>query len=161
MAFGSTLMTGGFLLNNQLTDFSFVAEQDGKPVANRVQAGKRPRSSMSPVMVFDENNRLVAALGSPGGSRIISYVAQNLYLKLSSDISLQQAFNTPHVVNRNGVTELEEGTAAEQLAEPLKALGHEIKIRDQNSGLHGFFRQADGRWNSAVDPRREGTALGD
>lgn len=161
MAFGSTLMAGGFLLNNQLTDFSFVAEQDGKPVANRVQAGKRPRSSMSPVMVFDENNRLVAALGSPGGSRIISYVAQNLYLKLSSDISLQQAFNTPHVVNRNGVTELEEGTAAEQLAEPLKALGHEIKIRDQNSGLHGFFRQADGPWNSAVDPRREGTALGD
>lgn len=160
MAFGSTLMAGGFLLNNQLTDFSFVAEQDGKPVANRVQPGKRPRSSMSPIMVFDKNHRLVAALGSPGGSRIISYVAKNLYLKLSSDLSLQQAFNTPHVVNRNGVTELEAGTSAEQLAEPLKTLGHEIKIRDLNSGLHGFFRQSDGSWKSAVDPRREGTALG-
>lgn len=161
MAFGSTLMAGGFLLNNQLTDFSFVAEQDGKPVANRVQPGKRPRSSMSPIMVFDENNQLVAALGSPGGSRIISYVAKNLYLKLSSDISLQQAFNSPHVVNRNGVTELEAGTAAEQFAAPLKALGHEVKVRDQNSGLHGFFRQDDGAWTSAVDPRREGNALGD
>ena len=161
MAFGSTLMAGGFLLNNQLTDFSFVAEQNGKPVANRVQPGKRPRSSMSPMMVFDKNNSLVAALGSPGGSRIISYVAKNLYLKLSSDLSLQQVFNTPHVVNRNGVTELEAGTSAEQLAEPFKALGHEIKIRDLNSGLHGFFRQSDGSWKSAVDPRREGTALGD
>lgn len=161
MAFGSTLMAGGFLLNNQLTDFSFVAEQDGNPVANRVQPGKRPRSSMSPMMVFDKNNRLVAALGSPGGSRIISYVAKNLYLKLSSDLSLQQTFNIPHVVNRNGLTELEAGTSAEQLAEPLKALGHEIKIRDLNSGLHGFFRQPNGSWKSAVDPRREGTALGD
>ncbi|MBN0989804.1 gamma-glutamyltransferase [Amphritea pacifica] len=160
MAFGSTLMAGGFLLNNQLTDFSFVAEVDGKPVANRVQPGKRPRSSMSPMMVFDENNQLIAALGSPGGSRIISYVAENLYRKLSSDISLQQAFNSPHVVNRNGVTELEAGTTAERFAEPLKALGHEIKIRDQNSGLHGFFRQSDGSWGSAADPRREGTALG-
>ncbi|RTE64433.1 gamma-glutamyltransferase [Amphritea opalescens] len=161
MAFGSTLMAGGFLLNNQLTDFSFVAEQDGKPVANRVQPNKRPRSSMSPMMVFDQNNQLVAALGSPGGSRIISYVAKNLYLKLSSDISLQAAFNSPHVVNRNGVTELEASTTAEQLAEPLRALGHQIKIKDQNSGLHGFFRQSDGRWHSAVDPRREGTAMGD
>lgn len=161
MAFGSTLMAGGFLLNNQLTDFSFVAEQNGKPVANRVQPDKRPRSSMAPMMVFDSNNQLIAALGSPGGSRIISYVAKNLYLKLSSDLSLQQAFNTFHVVNRNGVTELEAGTAAEQLAEPLQALGHKIKIRDLNSGLHGFFRQPDGSWKSAVDPRREGTALGD
>ncbi|UTW05577.1 gamma-glutamyltransferase (plasmid) [Amphritea atlantica] len=161
MAFGSTLMAGGFLLNNQLTDFSFVAEADGKPVANRVQPGKRPRSSMSPMMVFDQDNHLIAALGSPGGSRIISYVAKNLYLKLSSDTSLQQAFNSPHVVNRNGVTELEAGTSAEQFAEPLQALGHEIKIRDLNSGLHGFFRQTDGSWESAVDPRREGTARGD
>ena len=161
MAFGSTLMAGGFLLNNQLTDFSFVAEQDGKPVANRVQPGKRPRSSMSPMMVFDENNQLVGALGSPGGSRIISYVAENLYLKLSSDITLQQAFDYGHVVNRNGTTELEAGTEAVQFADPLKALGHEIKIRDLNSGLHGFFRQRDGSWTSAVDPRREGSALGD
>ncbi|MDO6565058.1 gamma-glutamyltransferase [Amphritea sp. 1_MG-2023] len=161
MAFGSTLMAGGFLLNNQLTDFSFIAEKDGKPVANRVQANKRPRSSMSPIMVFDEQNQLVAALGSPGGSRIINYVAKNLYLKLSTDISLQAAFNSPHVVNRNGVTELEADTLAEQLAAPLAALGHQTKIKDQNSGLHGFFRQADGTWKSAIDPRREGSAVGD
>lgn len=161
MAFGSTLMAGGFLLNNQLTDFSFIAEKDGKLVANRVQANKRPRSSMSPMMVFDQDNRLVAALGSPGGSRIISYVAKNLYLKLSTDLSLQEAFNSPHVVNRNGVTELEAGTLAETLAAPLQALGHQIKVKDQNSGLHGFFRQPDGSWRSAVDPRREGTAMGD
>nr|WP_320136304.1 gamma-glutamyltransferase [uncultured Amphritea sp.] len=161
MAFGSTLMAGGFLLNNQLTDFSFIAEKDGKPVANRVEANKRPRSSMSPMMVFDQDNQLVAALGSPGGSRIIGYVAKNLYLKLSTDLSLQEAFNSPHVVNRNGVTELEAGTFAETLAAPLQALGHQTKVKDQNSGLHGFFRQPDGSWRSAVDPRREGTAMGD
>lgn len=160
MAFGSTLMAGGFLLNNQLTDFSFVAEKNGQPIANRVQANKRPRSSMSPIMIFDQNNQLIGALGSPGGSRIISYVAKNLYLKLSSDLTLQEAFNSPHVVNRNGITELEANTSAEQLTAPLQALGHEIKIKDQNSGLHGFFRQADGSWESAVDPRREGSALG-
>ncbi|GGK84704.1 gamma-glutamyltransferase [Amphritea balenae] len=160
MAFGSTLMAGGFLLNNQLTDFSFVASQNGKPIANRVEAGKRPRSSMSPIMVFDQNNQLISALGSPGGSRIISYVAESLLVKLTSDISLQQSFELPHVVNRNGTTELEAGTSAEQLAQPLQELGHQIKVRELNSGLHGFYRSSGGPWESAVDPRREGSAMG-
>ena len=160
MAFGSTLMAGGFLLNNQLTDFSFIAEKAGKPVANRVEPGKRPRSSMSPIMIFDAENRLVAALGSPGGSRIIEYVAQSLIAKLNSDLTLQQVFELPHIINRNGTTELEAGTAAEQLQKALQEMGHQVKIRDLNSGLHGFFKSPEGGWQSAVDPRREGTAMG-
>jgi len=159
MAFGSTLMAGGFLLNNQLTDFSFVAEQDGKPVANRVQPGKRPRSSMSPFMVFDQNDNLIMALGSPGGSRIINYVAQSLLARLNSTLNLQQTFNLPHISNRNGVTELEQLTTAESLVSALQSMGHETKVRDLNSGLHGVERLGD-RWYSAVDPRREGTAQG-
>ncbi|WP_432471287.1 gamma-glutamyltransferase [Amphritea sp. HPY] len=160
MAFGSTLMAGGFLLNNQLTDFSFIAEQDGKPIANRVQPGKRPRSSMSPFMIFDQQDKLVAAMGSPGGSRIINYVAKSLLLSMTSDLSLQQIFALPHIVNRNGTTELEQGTKAEELSPALQAIGHEIKVRDLNSGLHGF-EKVEGAWHSAVDPRREGAAMGD
>ncbi|WP_286240497.1 gamma-glutamyltransferase [Neptuniibacter halophilus] len=161
MAFGSTLMAGGFLLNNQLTDFSFVPEQDGRAIANRVEAGKRPRSSMAPFMVFDEQGRLYAAIGSPGGSRIINYVARSLLLMLNSDLPLQEVVNQPHVSNRNGQTELEAGTTAEQLAKPLAEMGHQIKIRDLNSGLHGFRRLPQGGWESAVDNRREGQALGE
>ncbi len=160
MAFGSTLMAGGFLLNNQLTDFSFLAEADGKPIANRVQPGKRPRSSMAPIMVFDAQGQLLAALGSPGGSRIINYVAQSLILSLTATQSLQSIFALPHISNRNGKTELEQGTAAEQLVAPLAALGHTLEIRELNSGLHGFRRLPDGRWQSGVDPRREGAAMG-
>lgn len=160
MAFGSTLMAGGFLLNNQLTDFSFSAEKDGEPIANRVQPGKRPRSSMSPFMVFDKNDRLIAAIGSPGGSRIINYVAQSLLVMLNHPLPLQEVVNLPHVSNRNGVTELEEDTSATVLAPQLEAIGHKIKVRDLNSGLHGIRRTADGRWESAVDNRREGSARG-
>lgn len=160
MAFGSTLMTGGFLLNNQLTDFSFTPEKQGRLIANRVQPGKRPRSSMSPFMVFDSEGKLYAAVGSPGGSRIINYVAESLLMMLNTELPLQQAINTPHVSNRNGITELEAGTTAVQLEEPLSQMGHEIKIRDLNSGLHAFRRTDSGKWESGVDNRREGLALG-
>lgn len=160
MAFGSTLMAGGFLLNNQLTDFSFVTEQDGKPVANRIAPGKRPRSSMAPVMVFDQDNRPVAALGSPGGSRIISYVAQTLLLMLHTDLPLQEILHQGHVSNRNGITELEQDTAAEQLLFELQDRGHAVTIRELNSGVHALRLRADGRWEAGVDPRREGLALG-
>lgn len=160
MAFGSTLMAGGFLLNNQLTDFSFVAEQDGKPVANRIAPGKRPRSSMAPVMVFDQDNRPVAALGSPGGSRIISYVAQTLLLMLHTELPLQEILHQGHVSNRNGITELEQDTAAEQLLFELQDRGHAVTIRELNSGVHALRLRADGRWEAGVDPRREGLALG-
>jgi len=153
-------MAGGFLLNNQLTDFSFVAEQDGKPVANRIAPGKRPRSSMAPVMVFDQDNRPVAALGSPGGSRIISYVAQTLLLMLHTDLPLQEILHQGHVSNRNGITELEQDTAAEQLLFELQDRGHAVTIRELNSGVHALRLRADGRWEAGVDPRREGLALG-
>lgn len=160
-AFGSTLMVDGFLLNNQLTDFSFRAEQDGRPIANRVEPGKRPRSSMAPVMVFDSNGELVAALGSPGGSHIINYVAQTLVALLNSPLSLQQAIALPHVSNRNGRTALEQGRVDDTLIESLRARGHEVELRDLNSGLHGVYRRPDGRWEAGVDPRREGEARGD
>lgn len=161
MAFGSTLMVGGFLLNNQLTDFSFKAISKGRIIANRVQPGKRPRSSMSPFMIFDSEGKLHATIGSPGGSRIINYVAQSILLMLSSDLPLQQVVNQAHISNRNGLTELEAGTTAEQLKAPLEALGHTIKVRDLNSGLHGVRRLPAGGWESAVDNRREGLALGE
>jgi len=160
MAFGSTLMAGGFLLNNQLTDFSFVPEINGIPVANRVESGKRPRSSMAPIMVFDADNQPVAALGSPGGSRIINYVAQTLLLMMHTDLTLQDILYQPNVSNRNGETELEEATAAEQLLFELQDMGHRVSIRELNSGIHAIRRLPDGRWESGVDPRREGMALG-
>ncbi|MBV0933943.1 gamma-glutamyltransferase [Marinobacterium weihaiense] len=160
MAFGSTLMAGGFLLNNQLTDFSFVPEADGRPVANRIEPGKRPRSSMAPVVVLDAQQQPVAALGSPGGSRIINYVAATLLRMLHTDQPLQALLLQGHVSNRNGITELEQGTAAAALQPALEARGHEIRIRDLNSGLHALRQRADGRWEAGVDPRREGLALG-
>ena len=160
MAFGSTLMAGGFLLNNQLTDFSFKGVNKGLIVANRVQPGKRPRSSMSPFMVFDETGRLHAAIGSPGGSRIINYVAKSLLLMLNTELSLQDVVNQPHISNRNGLTEIEAGTAAEVLQADFEALGHTVKVRDLNSGLHAFRRLPSGAWESGVDNRREGLALG-
>ena len=161
MAFGSTLMAGGFLLNNQLTDFSFVPEVDGVPVANRVEPGKRPRSSMTPVIVFDADNRPVAALGSPGGSRIINYVAHALLLMLHTDQPLQSILNQPNISNRNGPTELEADVAPASLSRELEQRGHRVKLREMNSGVHALRRLLDGRWEAGVDPRREGMALGD
>ncbi|MEH6471813.1 MAG: gamma-glutamyltransferase [Halopseudomonas sp.] len=160
MAFGSTLMVDGFLLNNQLTDFSFVAERDNLAVANRVEPGKRPRSSMSPVMVFDDKNQLVLLSGSPGGSRIINYVAQMLLQTLVWQLDAQQVVAMPHISNRNGVTELESGTQAEALQPELERRGHQIKLTEMNSGIHAISGDQHGRWHSAVDPRREGMAMG-
>ncbi len=157
-AFGSRLMAGGFILNNQLTDFSFRPQIEGTPVANQVQPGKRPRSSMSPTVVFDGQGRLLAATGSPGGSRIIGYTAQSLIALLDWRLSPQQAVSLPHVVNRNGVTDLEAGTAAAELAAELEALGHEVRVRPMTSGLHALRRSGEG-WVGGADPRREGVVL--
>jgi len=159
-AFGSRLMACGFLLNNQLTDFSFLPEVDGRPVANRVEPGKRPRSSMSPTLVFDSEGRLALALGSPGGSRIIAYVVQALIAVLDWGLDMQAATALPHHVNRNGATELEEGTALVALAPALEAMGHEVEIKALTSGLHGIRVTARGLEGGA-DPRREGVVLGD
>lgn len=157
-AFGSRLMVGGFLLNNELTDFSFRSHRDGIPIANRVEPGKRPRSSMSPTIVL-QDGKPVLVLGSPGGSRIIGYVATTIIAILDWGMDVQQAVSLPHLVNRFGDYDLEAGTDAEAMAEPLEAMGYTVKIRALNSGLHAI---AIGEaLQGGADPRREGIALGE
>ncbi|MDP3895686.1 MAG: gamma-glutamyltransferase, partial [Mesorhizobium sp.] len=158
-AFGAHLMSGGFLLNNQLTDFSFAPEKDGAAVANRVEAGKRPRSSMSPTIVL-RDGKPVYALGSPGGSSIIPYVAKTLIALIDWKLDMQAAISLPHLTNRFGAYDLETGTSAEELAKDLEALGFKVAIKEQNSGLHGVALGPNGIEGGA-DPRREGIAVGD
>jgi gamma-glutamyltranspeptidase / glutathione hydrolase len=158
-AFGARVMVRGFLLNNQLTDFAFAAEEDGASVANRVEGGKRPRSSMAPTMVFDRDGRLIQLIGSPGGAWIINFVARALVATLDWGLDLQTAFDLPHYGSRNGATELERGTSAERLRVGLEQLGHSVQVIDMPSGLHGIQRRGDG-WLGAADPRREGVPRG-
>jgi gamma-glutamyltranspeptidase/glutathione hydrolase len=157
--FGSRLMTNGFLLNNELTDFSFKTHDAGVPVANRVEPGKRPRSSMAPTIVMKDGKPLLA-IGSPGGSQIIGYVAQALIAYIDWQMPVEEIVAMPHLNNRFGTYDLEAGTAAEDLAEPLKAIGYEVKVGEMNSGLHAVEITAKGLAGSA-DPRREGVALGE
>ena len=157
--FGSRLMVRGFLLNNELTDFSRESEKDGKPIANRVEGGKRPRSSMSPTIVFKDNEPYLV-VGSPGGSRIINYVAKTIVAVLDWGMLPQDALNLGHFVNRNGPSDLEEGTAAVAFKQILEARGHKVNIRDLNSGLHAILIK-DGTLNGGADPRREGTVMGE
>jgi gamma-glutamyltranspeptidase / glutathione hydrolase len=159
-AFGSHLMTHGFLLNNELTDFAFVPQQDGKPVANRVEPGKRPRSAMTPLLVFDSEGRLVLAVGSAGGPAIINDVAKTVIAVLDWGYDLQAAIDLPNDGNRNGATEIEAGPSAASLAAALAALGHQVKISDRPSGLTGI-RVTPRGLEGAADPRRDGAALGD
>ncbi|QUJ76820.1 gamma-glutamyltransferase [Sulfitobacter albidus] len=156
--FGSRLMVGGFLLNNELTDFSFRAHSDGVPIANRVEPGKRPRSSMSPTIVM-KDDKPVIAVGSPGGSRIIGYTTQAIIGMIDWGMSPQEAAAIPHAVNRFGTYDVEEGTDAEALTEGLTAAGFEVNARALTSGLH-IIAIGDGLRGGA-DPRREGIALGD
>ena len=164
--FGARVMVRGFLLNNQLTDFSFVPGNADTPVANRVEPGKRPRSSMAPTLVFErQSGDLVAVLGSPGGSQIIGYVTKTLVGILDWDLDIQQAIALPNVGSRNGPTEVEKGRVSASLIDGLKARGHDVRDIDMTSGLQGIVRvrAADGtaRWSGGADPRREGVALGD
>jgi len=159
-AFGNRQMVRGFFLNNELTDFSWTPEEDGKPVANRVEAKKRPRSSMAPTLVFDEKGKLFMVIGSPGGHSIINYVALTLVNVLDWNMDIQRAIDAPRMGSRNGPTELERGTRLERLAPELERMGHSIRIRAEASGLHGIVRTATG-WAGGADPRREGVALGD
>ena len=160
--FGSRLMVNGYLLNNQLTDFSFTSvDAAGLPVANRVEPGKRPRSSMSPLLVFDkQTGELEMSLGSPGGSAIINYVGKTLLGTQDWGLNLQQAINLPNFGSRNGPTELEQGRTPQAVIEGLKARGHEVLLNEQTSGLQGVQRNAAG-WFGAADPRREGVARGE
>ena len=159
-AFGSRLMSGGFLLNNQLTDFSFSPSRNGSPIANRAGPGKRPRSSMSPTLVFDKADNLVMAIGSPGGSRIIGYVAKTIIAALDWKMDMDAAIDAPNFVNRNGSTDLEKGSALESLKPLLEDMGHTVKLFGQVSGLHGV-RVTKYGLEGGADKRREGVAIGD
>lgn len=158
-AFGSGLMVNGYLLNNQLTDFSFAPKNGGKWVANRIEAGKRPRSSMSPMMIFDKNGKLKMLIGSPGGSRIIGYVAHTIIGVLDWQLDIQKAISLAKVTNRNGQTTLESDTKVVDIKAALEKLGHQVQVRPLNSGLHGIVID-NGRLYGGADPRREGLVLG-
>jgi gamma-glutamyltranspeptidase/glutathione hydrolase len=164
-AFGSRQMVDGFILNNQLTDFSFDSRDANGPIANRVEAGKRPRSAMSPTIVFDkQSGKLVLAIGSPGGPAIINYVAKVLVGTLDWGLDVQQAIALPNFGSRNGPTELETGRFPASEIEQLTARGHKVRVLEQNSGLHGVERRSIHGvplWFGGADPRREGVAKGD
>ncbi|KVN12489.1 gamma-glutamyltransferase [Burkholderia stagnalis] len=164
-AFGSRMMVRGFMLNNQLTDFSFVSSENGRPVANRVQPGKRPRSAMSPELVFDKKTKQVTlAVGSAGGPAIINHVAKALVGVLDWGMTMQQAIALPNFGSMNGPTQLERGRVSDALADGLKGRGHDVQVVQMNSGLQGIQRlNVEGRtvWFGGADPRREGIAMGD
>ncbi|HWD26997.1 MAG TPA: gamma-glutamyltransferase [Rhizomicrobium sp.] len=159
-AFGSETMANGFLLNNELTDFSFDPMLNGKPVANAPGPGKRPMSAMSPTIVFDAKGDFSIATGSPGGPAIIGYVAQSLIAMIDGHLSPQDAAALPHPLNPNGPTILEKGTSLEALQGPLTAMGHTVVLYPLESGLH-IIQKVPGGYIGGADPRRDGVALGD
>jgi gamma-glutamyltranspeptidase/glutathione hydrolase len=165
-AFGSHVMVQGFLLNNEMTDFSFIPEENGQKVANRVEPGKRPRSSMAPTLIFDrQSGEFVASLGSPGGSQIIEYVAKTTVGLLDWQLDAQAAINLPNFGSRNGPTELENGQFSATLIQALKDKGHSVNAIDMTSGTQAIVRVKDAQGQASLaggaDPRREGEALGD
>lgn len=165
-AFGAHVMVQGFLLNNQMTDFSFIPEENGQPVANRVEPGKRPRSAMAPTLVFDrKSGELLATVGSPGGSQIIEYVSKSLVAMLDWNLDPQAAISLPNFGSRNGATELEQGLFSPALKQALKDKGHALSEIDMTSGIQAIVRTRDAHGklslSGGADPRREGEAVGD
>lgn len=157
-SFGNRMYVDGFMLNNQLTDFSFVPEVDGKLVANRVEGGKRPRSTMTPVIVFAPDGSPFLVTGSAGGSAIMGYVLQRIIGLIDWKENLIGVLADPNIINRGKGIELEDGAA--DLIEPLRAKGHPVEMKELNSGLTAI--QIDhGVMTGAADPRREGTAMGE
>ncbi len=159
-AYGSKHMTQGFLLNNQLTDFSFKPTHMGHPVANAAAPQKRPRSTMSPTIVYDANREPVLAIGSPGGSRIAGYTLKAIIGILDWDMHVADAIATPNIVSGGGPVTLEKDSDAEALKPALEAMGHKVRIRPMTSGLHGIHFHKD-HMTGGADPRREGIVLGD
>lgn len=157
--FGSHIFVHGFFLNNQMTDFSLLPERDGVPVANAIQPGKRPRSAMSPFVAQDKSGKLFLLIGSPLGSLIIDLVAKTLVATIDGHLDIQAAIDLPNAGARINGPEIEKQSAYEKLVPGLKALGHEVRIFDMPSGLHGIGRDADG-WTGGADPRRDGVAKG-
>jgi gamma-glutamyltranspeptidase / glutathione hydrolase len=158
--FGSHLMAAGFILNNQLTDFSFEPQLDNTRFANAPQGGKRPLSAMSPTLVFDPNGRLFAVLGSPGGWRIITYVTQTLIGLIDWRMDMATAIDMPHVAARNATVQIEAGKGLEALIPALQGLGHDVSALEMESGLNAIRVRDDG-YEGAADPRREGEVGGD
>jgi gamma-glutamyltranspeptidase/glutathione hydrolase len=160
LAFGSRVFVRGFVLNDELTDFAFRPEVNGIKDVNRPQPGKRPRSSMSPTLVFDGGGRFHLSVGSVGGNNIVGYVSEALVAMLDWGMDPQRAAGLPHVVNLNRDTRLEKGTALEALADALRKRGHTVNIRSLASGTQAILVKDGLLWGGA-DPRREGVALGD
>ncbi|NQU61690.1 MAG: gamma-glutamyltransferase [Rhodospirillales bacterium] len=159
--FGSRLMVRGFILNNQLTDFAFEPNAGGAPVANRTEPGKRPRSSMAPTLVFDNQGRVVMAIGSPGGTRIIGFVSKALIATLDWGMDIQAAIDYPNFLGRKGPVEIEEGSTLAKIKPDLELMGHEVKLfKRPKSGLNGITVKSYGL-RGGSDKRRDGQALGD
>ena len=162
-AFGARQMVRGFLLNNELTDFSFApTDAEGRPVANRVQPGKRPRSSMAPTLVFDKaSGRLLMSAGSPGGALIIHFTAKTLWGTLHWGLSPQQAINLPNFGSLNGPSLLESERFPAATIEALRRRGAEVREMPMTSGLQAIQAAPAGGWLGGADPRREGVVMGD
>ena len=156
-SFGSQLVAGGFMLNNELTDFTFAPEKDGAPIANRVMPGKRPLSSMSPTVVFDRDGRAVLALGSAGGRRIIMHVAKTLVGVIDFGLPLDQAIALPNIYYNNNGLLVEQNTSLAAMAGEIAKFGQNVKADDLGSKVNGAQRTANG-WTGASDPRSEGTS---
>ncbi len=160
-AFGSRLFVRGFFINNHATDFTAVPRtSSGRPKANRAQGNKRPRSAQSPVLVFDGSGRLVMAVGSPGGTRIIAYVLKTIIGVLDWKMDIQAAIALPNRTVRGDTVELERGTDLEKIRDDLRAMGHDVRLRNLTSGLQGITIEG-GILRGGADPRREGVAIGD
>jgi gamma-glutamyltranspeptidase/glutathione hydrolase len=159
-AFGSEMMANGFFLNNELTDFSFEAMRDGKPVANAPGPGKRPMSAMAPTIVFKPDGKFWISTGSPGGPVIIAYVAESLIAMIDGRMTPQQAAALPHHANLNGPTILEANTPIAALAPDLAAMGHTVRIGALESGLH-IIEKTDLGYIGGADVRRPGNVRGD
>ncbi len=157
--FGSGISVDGFMLNNQLTDFSFAPKINGKIVANRVQPKKQPRSSMSPAFVFDENDNLIMVVGSPGGPRIIQFVVKTIINHLDFNLDIQKAISAPNFIALNNKVELEKNTKITKLKTKLEKIGHQVEIIDIVSGINSISVQNQKIYGGA-DPRRQGKAIG-
>ena len=159
-AFGSGLMVNGYYLNNELTDFSFVPEANGCPVANRVEGGKRPRSSMAPTIVWGPEGKVRLAVGAAGGATIPAQVAKAIIGVIDWHLTAQQAVGLPTLVASGDTVFVERGTFLDGMVPQLQALGHaDIKFRDPRSFKANAIEQVKGRWLGAADPRSEGVAV--
>lgn len=158
--FGSRMMAAGLMLNNQLTDFDFRPQLSDRVAPNRIEPGKRPRSSMAPTFIFSPQGGLTYVIGSRGGSRIIGYVAKTIIGVIDWRLSLQRAIDLPNVLHRGERLELEQGTNLEERLEALQRLNHNVDVLQLESGLHGIQR-VDGGWRGAADKRMEGAVYGD